>query len=182
MATLLDDPPTPRSADTAPAQRLRTTMAAMRLAFTWFGTRKTLSPEQKARAAESFGAEGNYLSAGKDRAIAVAAVRQARRLTAARALQGYGPKEILPGPAVKSDEDLLRAIGNIATTIFHPVGTCRMGSDALAVVDDRLQVRGLRGVRVVDASIMPTITSGNTASPVIMIAEKAADTILAGSV
>jgi len=124
----------------------------------------------------------NYLSAGKDRAIAVAAVRQARRLTAARALQGYGPKEILPGPAVESDEDLLRAIGNIATTIFHPVGTCRMGSDALAVVDDRLQVRGLRGLRVVDASIMPTITSGNTASPVIMIAEKAADTILAGSV
>ena len=120
----------------------------------------------------------NYLSAEKDRAIAVTAVRQARRLTAARALQGYSPEEILPGPAVASHEDLLHAIGNIATTIFHPVGTCRMGSDDLAVVDDRLRVRGLAGLRVVDASIMPTIISGNTASPVIMIAEKAAGLIL----
>jgi choline dehydrogenase-like flavoprotein len=120
------------------------------------------------------------LSAERDRTIAVAAVRQARRLAAAKALHRYAPEELLPGPAVASDEDLLQAVGDIATTIFHPVGTCRMGRDEQAVVDETLRVRGLGGLRIVDASVMPTITSGNTASPVIMIAEKAADMILAG--
>ncbi len=120
----------------------------------------------------------NYLSAEKDREIAVNSVGQARRIMTAKALKPFAPREVLPGPAVSTREDLIRAVGDIATTIFHPVGTCRMGSDEAAVVDDRLRVRGLSGLRVVDASIMPKIVSGNTASPVVMIAEKAADMIL----
>ena len=95
----------------------------------------------------------------------------------AKALQRYAPTELLPGPEVRSDDDLVKEVGNIATTIFHPVGTCKMGQDPNAVVDSDLHVHGLKGLRVVDASIMPRITSGNTASPVIMIAEKAADLI-----
>ncbi len=121
----------------------------------------------------------NYLSAQADRDVALKAVRQARRIMTARALARYRPEEMLPGLVVDSDEDLVREIGNIATTIFHPVGTCRMGQDDRAVVDGDLRVRGLSGLRVVDASIMPTIVSGNTASPVVMIAEKAADMIRA---
>ena len=121
----------------------------------------------------------NYLSAGRDKAIAVSAVRQARRLAGARALSRYAPMEVLPGPTLVDDADLLAAIGDIATTIFHPVGTCRMGRDADAVVDASLRVHGLDRLRVVDASVMPTITSGNTASPVVMIAEKSADLIRA---
>jgi choline dehydrogenase len=119
----------------------------------------------------------NYLSTEHDRDIALKSVRQARRLAAARTLAPYAPVEMLPGPAIDSEADLLAAIGNIGTTIFHPVGTCRMGDDPLAVVDDQLRVHGIGGLRVVDASIMPTIVSGNTASPVVMIAEKAADLI-----
>jgi choline dehydrogenase len=121
----------------------------------------------------------NYLSTVADRDTAVRALRLTRRLMATRALARYQPIEMLPGEAVVSDDDLIRAAGDIGTTIFHPVGTCRMGSDARAVVDDRLRVGGVASLRVVDASIMPTITSGNTNSPVIMIAEKAADMILA---
>ena len=91
----------------------------------------------------------------------------------------FVPEEFRPGPGSESDAELLRAAGDIGTTIFHPVGTCKMGSDAMAVVDDRLRVHGLDGLRVVDASVMPAITSGNTNSPTIMIAEKAADMIAA---
>jgi choline dehydrogenase len=119
----------------------------------------------------------NYLSALRDRDVAVKAVAQARRLTGARALHRYSPQELLPGPLITTETDLIAAIGGIATTIFHPVGTCRMGSDERAVVDDCLRVHGVEGLRVVDASIMPAITSGNTASPVVMIAEKASDLI-----
>ena len=119
----------------------------------------------------------NYLSTERDRIVALRAVRQARRLAGARALARYAPEELLPGPTIVEDDALLQAIGDIATTIFHPVGTCRMGDRADAVVDDRLRVHGLAGLRIADASVMPTITSGNTASPVIMIAEKAADLI-----
>ncbi|NMM43417.1 choline dehydrogenase [Rhodospirillaceae bacterium KN72] len=119
----------------------------------------------------------NYLSTEADRRVAVLAVRQARRIMTAKALAQYRPDEILPGPSVENDDDLIQAIGDIATTIFHPVGTCRMGVDARAVVAPDLRFNGLDGLRIVDASIMPKIVSGNTASPVVMIAEKAADMI-----
>ncbi|MCX7567863.1 GMC family oxidoreductase N-terminal domain-containing protein [Sulfitobacter sp. F26169L] len=120
----------------------------------------------------------NYLSAQNDKRVAVESIRQARRIMTAKALQPHAPEEILPGPAHTSDEDLLEQAGNIATTIFHPVGTCKMGSDPMSVVGVDLKVHGLTGLRVIDASIMPKIVSGNTASPVVMIAEKAADMIL----
>jgi choline dehydrogenase len=119
----------------------------------------------------------NYLASEADRMVAAAAIRLTRRICAARALARFEPQEFLPGAALASDEELATAAGDIGTTIFHPVGTCKMGQDPLAVVDDRLRVRGVEGLRVVDASIMPTITSGNTNAPVIMIAEKAADMI-----
>ncbi|MBE1208543.1 GMC family oxidoreductase N-terminal domain-containing protein [Aminobacter carboxidus] len=120
----------------------------------------------------------NYLSTEGDRDTAIASLRHVRRLMKAKAVARFAPEEMLPGTQYDSDEDLLRKAGDIGTTIFHPVGTCKMGSDAMAVVDDRLRVHGLDGLRVVDASIMPTIVSGNTNSPVIMIAEKAAEMIL----
>ncbi len=124
----------------------------------------------------------NYLADPADRRVAVDAIKLVRRIVlASRAYAPYQPKEFKPGPHVASDADLERAAGEIGTTIFHPVGTCRMGDDPLAVVDARLRLRGLAGLRIADASIMPTITSGNTASPTIMIAEKAADMIMADS-
>jgi choline dehydrogenase len=116
----------------------------------------------------------NYLSALADRHVAADAIRLTRHICAAGAMQRFMPEEFLPGAEYQSDEDLARAAGKIGTTIFHPVGTCKMGSDSLAVVDERLRVSGLEGLRVVDASIMPTITSGNTNAPTIMIAEKGA--------
>ena len=119
----------------------------------------------------------NYLSAAADRQVAADAIRLTRRIVGAKAMQRFQPEEFKPGPHVASDEELAAAAGDIATTIFHPVGTCRMGRDDRAVVDDRLRVHGIRALRVVDASIMPTITSGNTNSPTIMIAEKASDMI-----
>ena len=85
---------------------------------------------------------------------------------------------ILPGKKIESDKDLLNAARNLGTTIFHPVGTCKMGSDSLSVVNDRLQVHGIKNLRVVDASIMPRITSGNTNAPTVMIAEKGAEFII----
>ena len=119
----------------------------------------------------------NYLATAGDRRIAVLSVHQARRIMTAEALKRYAPTELLPGPEIRSDAALVEEVGNIATTIFHPVGTCRMGQDAHAVVGADLRVHGLERLRIADASIMPRITSGNTASPVIMIAEKAADMI-----
>jgi choline dehydrogenase len=121
----------------------------------------------------------NYLATEGDRAVAARAIRITRDIIARPPLARYRPEEFKPGPAYgNSDADLARAAGDIASTIFHPVGTCKMGddfaADPMAVVDARLRVHGLRGLRVVDASIMPTITSGNTNSPIIMIAEKAA--------
>ncbi|OMH25563.1 GMC family oxidoreductase [Motiliproteus sp. MSK22-1] len=120
----------------------------------------------------------NYLSDPDDRQVAADALKLTRKICKANALAPYQPEEFKPGVEIDSDEDLAKAAGDIATTIFHPVGTCKMGNDPMAVVDARLRVHGLEGIRVVDASIMPTITSGNTNSPVIMIAEKAADMIL----
>lgn len=120
----------------------------------------------------------NYLSTDEDREVAVAGMRFTRRIMAAKALERFRPEEWRPGPAVERDEDLVRAAGDLGTTIFHPVGTCKMGRDPLAVVDDRLSVHGVAGLRVVDASIMPRITSGNTNAPTVMIAEKGAAMIL----
>lgn len=121
----------------------------------------------------------NYLSADADRKVAADGIRLTRRIVEQDALKKYGPEEFRPGPGYESDEQLAKGAGDISTTIFHPVGTAKMGSDKMSVVDERLRVHGIKGLRVVDASIMPTITSGNTNSPVIMIAEKASDMILA---
>ena len=121
----------------------------------------------------------NYLATETDRRVAVEAIKLTRKIVAADALKPYRPEEFMPGPQAASDSELIQAAGDIGTTIFHPVGTCKMGDDVMAVVDSRLKVRGLRGLRVVDASIMPTITSGNTAAPVMMIAEKASRMIMA---
>jgi choline dehydrogenase-like flavoprotein len=124
----------------------------------------------------------NYLSTPEDRRIAVDSVRLTRRIAAAPALQQFRPEEFRPGAQLVSDADLTHAAGDIGTTIFHPVGTARMGTDndPLAVVDANLRVRGVEGLRIADASVMPRITSGNTAAPTMMIAEKAADMILRG--
>jgi choline dehydrogenase len=122
----------------------------------------------------------NYLSAAADRVVAAEAIRTVRRIVLeSRAFAPYAPAEHRPGPQFQSEADLERAAAEIGTTIFHPVGTCRMGSDDDAVVDPQLRVKGITGLRVADASIMPTITSGNTNAPTMMIAEKAADMILA---
>lgn len=122
----------------------------------------------------------NYLTAVSDREIAARSIQHARRLMQTRAIARFNPREHLPGPQFTSEADLAHKAGDIATTIFHPVGTCKMGSDDMAVVDSSLRVHGLAGLRIVDASIMPTIVSGNTNSPVIMIAEKAARMVLQG--
>ena len=121
----------------------------------------------------------NYLSTPLDRDTAIAGLKVARAIAGTRAMQPYVAGELLPGPEARTDEDLLAAARRIAQTIYHPIGTCRMGSDPAAVVDARLRVHGLGGLRVVDASIMPTITSGNTNAPAIMIGEKASDLIRA---
>ncbi|QOG06477.1 GMC family oxidoreductase N-terminal domain-containing protein [Aureimonas sp. OT7] len=121
----------------------------------------------------------NYLSAEADKRVAADSIRITRAIVGQPALARYSPQEFKPGPSFETQEELERAAGDIGTTIFHPVGTCRMGSDPDSVVDPRLRVRGVDGLRVADASIMPTITSGNTNSPTVMIAEKAARMILA---
>ncbi len=120
----------------------------------------------------------NYLATEGDREVAMRAIRLTRNIASQPAFSRYGAEEYLPGSALQSDEDLIKAAGDIGTTIFHPVGTCRMGPDDAAVVDPRLRMRGLGRLRVADASIMPTITSGNTNAPVMMIAEKAAQMML----
>lgn len=120
----------------------------------------------------------NYLSTEEDRRVAVAGLRFTRRIMAAQALARYAPVEWKPGSDISSDEGLIQAAGDLGTTIFHPVGTCRMGDDADAVVDARLRVHGVAGLRVIDASIMPTITSGNTNAPSMMIAEKGAAMVI----
>jgi choline dehydrogenase len=108
----------------------------------------------------------------------VAGLKVARKIAASPALQSYIVDEYMPGKDVQSDEELLEFARNTGVTIFHPSGTCKMGSDPAAVVDERLRVHGVQGLRVVDCSIMPTLVSGNTHAPVVMIAEKAADMIL----
>jgi len=124
----------------------------------------------------------NYLSTSEDRQVAADSLRVTRRIVAQPALAKYRPEEFKPGLRYQTDEDLARLAGDIASTIFHPVGTTKMGraDDPTAVVDSHLRVRGVAGLRVVDAGVMPTITSGNTNSPTLMIAEKAAAWIAAG--
>ena len=124
----------------------------------------------------------NYLATPEDRRVAADSIRVTRRIVAQPALRKYSPVEYLPGASAHDDDDagLVKAAGDIGTTIFHPVGTARMGrdDDARAVVDARLRVIGIDRLRVVDASVMPSITSGNTNSPTMMIAEKGSAMIL----
>ncbi|AMY69370.1 GMC family oxidoreductase [Frigidibacter mobilis] len=120
----------------------------------------------------------NYLSTEGDREVAVRALELTRHIAAQPAFARYSPEEFRPGAQYRTREDLVRAAGEIGTTIFHPVGTCRMGADEGSVVDPRLRLRALGRLRIADASVMPTITSGNTNAPTIMIAEKAAALIL----
>jgi choline dehydrogenase len=117
-----------------------------------------------------------YLTTDEDRRVAADSLRLARRIAAQPALAKYQPEEFMPGAAFQTDKELAHAAGNIGTTIFHPVSTCKMGAagDSAAVVDSRLRVRGIAALRIADASVMPTITSGNTNSPTLMIAERAA--------
>lgn len=133
---------------------------------------------RSAQAGDAPEIQPNYLSTGDDREVAVDSIRVTRRIVAQPALQRYFPAEYLPGSDLRDDDEaaLVTAAGNIGTTIFHPVGTAKMGrrDDKSAVTDERLRVIGLEGLRVADASVMPTITSGNTNSPTMMIAEKAA--------
>ena len=123
--------------------------------------------------------KANYLSAETDRICAVEAIKYARRLAATEALRPYLVEEYRPGPSVQTDEEILGFAREYGTTIFHPVGTCKMGVDPMAVTDSHLRVHGIGGLRVVDCSIMPTLVSGNTHAPAVMIAEKASDMILA---
>ncbi|WP_136636465.1 GMC family oxidoreductase [Pseudooceanicola onchidii] len=120
----------------------------------------------------------NYLSTEGDRRTAIDAIRQVRRIMEQPAMSRYAPDELKPGAAAQTDAEVAEAAGQVGTTIFHPTSTVRMGSDDAAPLDETLKMRGIGGLRVVDASVMPRITSGNTNAPTIMIAEKASDMIL----
>lgn len=149
------------------------TVAACNLRPTSRGQVRLRSPDPE----DAPAIDPNYLATDEDRRVAADAIRVTRRLMGQPALKGFQPQEFLPGPQVGDDPAALaRAAGDIGTTIFHPVGTAKMGlpSDPMAVVNARLRVMGLQGLRVIDASVMPTITSGNTNTPTIMIAEQGA--------
>lgn len=120
----------------------------------------------------------NYLSTDGDRKVASDSLRHARKLMATARLGEFSPVELKPGAHLQSDEELAKAAGDVGTTIFHPVGTAKMGDDEMSVVDHRLRIHGMQGIRIVDGSVMPTLTSGNTHAPITMIAEKASDMIL----
>jgi choline dehydrogenase len=120
----------------------------------------------------------NYLATEKDRICAIESIKYARRLASTDALKPYIESEYKPGAAVQSDSEILEFAREYGATIFHPTGTCKMGSDRMAVTDASLRVHGIDGLRVVDCSIMPTLVSGNTHAPAVMIAEKASDMIL----
>ncbi len=145
--------------------------------------RPTSTGSTHARSADPLEApaiQPNYLSTEEDRRVAADSLRHARRLMAAPHLARYHPREVKPGPGAEDEAALVRLAGEIGTTIFHPVGTARMGEDAMAVVDARLRVHGIGGLRIVDCSVMPTIVSGNTHAPAVMIGEKAAEMIVEG--
>ena len=120
----------------------------------------------------------NYLSAEQDKIVAAHSIKLARKIISQPAMKKYNPKEYAPGIQFQSENDLKKVAGDIGTTIFHPVGTCAMGTNVSSVTDSNLKVRGVEGLRIADASIMPTITSGNTNAPTLMIAEKASEMIL----
>jgi len=120
----------------------------------------------------------NYLATETDRAAFIEGLKVLRKILSAPALKPYVAEEVAPGPRISSDEELLSFCRQTGSTVYHPTSTCRMGNDPLAVVDQRLRLRGIEGLRVVDASIMPDLMSGNTNAPTIMIAEKASDMIL----
>jgi choline dehydrogenase len=124
----------------------------------------------------------NFLTAQLDRDVTLEAMRITRRIMNAPAMRGIATDEIAPGVNIQSDDELLDWVRQHAETTYHPVGTCKMGSDPMAVVDDQLRVHGMQGLRVADASIMPTLTSGNTNAPSIMIGEKASRMVLAAAV
>jgi choline dehydrogenase len=119
----------------------------------------------------------NYLATENDRCVMVEGLKVARRIAEAPPLSGFIVREEFPGPQVRTDEELLEVVRQTGETVFHPTSTCRMGTDERSVVDSRLRVRGLEGLRVVDASVMPAVVSGNTNAAVIAVAEKAADLI-----
>jgi choline dehydrogenase-like flavoprotein len=120
----------------------------------------------------------NYLSAEQDKIVAAQSIKLTRKIISQPAMKKYNPKEYAPGIQFQSEDDLKKVAGDIGTTIFHPVGTCAMGTNVSSVTDSNLKVRGVEGLRIADASIMPTITSGNTNAPTLMIAEKASEMIL----
>jgi choline dehydrogenase len=121
----------------------------------------------------------NYLSSPDDRKVAAAGLKLIRKIVLeSDEFKKYSPEEFRPGINIQDDEELVKAASNYAQTIFHPVGTCKMGNDENSVVSDELKVHGIENLRVIDASVMPNITSGNTNAPTIMIAEKGADMIL----
>ena len=122
----------------------------------------------------------NYLSTNEDREVSAAGIRLIRKIIfESETFKKYYPEEFRPGLQFQSDEEIIRAASEHVQTIFHPVGTCKMGNDDTSVVSDKLKMHGIENLRIVDASIMPNITSGNTNAPTIMIAEKAADMIIA---
>jgi len=120
-----------------------------------------------------------YLTDSADLDLALKGLKQLIEIGSARAFDVVGAKRTHPAPQLRSDRDLMQYVRRAGTTIWQPVGSCRMGNDAMAVVDDTLRVRGISALRIADASIMPAIVSGNTNAPVIMIAEKGADMMLA---
>jgi choline dehydrogenase len=136
---------------------------------------------RSANALEAPAIRANYLATDADLRTMIAGVRLARRLAHAKAFDAFRGEELHPGASMKSDAEVAEFLRNELETLYHPVGTCKMGNDALAVVDARLRVRGIEGLRVVDASIMPRVPAGNTNAPVMMIAEKAAEMIRAGA-
>ena len=120
----------------------------------------------------------NYLADPLDQETAIAGIRFARKMVSQSAMDEYRGEELLPGASLESDDELLGYARETGSTIYHPVGTCKMGTDDNAVVDSQLRVRGVEGLRVIDASVMPRLISGNTNAPTIMIAEKVSDIIL----
>jgi choline dehydrogenase len=119
----------------------------------------------------------NYLATRGDQETMIAGMQLARKIIEIPAMKSYVRREVLPGPDVKTDEEMLEYVRDYGSTIFHPTSTCRMGQDDMAVVDERLRVRGVQSLRVADASVMPTVVSGNTNAACVMIGEKAADMI-----